>query len=170
MRLSGGRSLNKVEEFRSGQRCRQDFQHGIFERREFWTVLHKQSHELVEFQRSDRTPPDAFQESVQHFAAIDRFVAFVVACKEYVGVRFRRPLFVERSTDLNGVDQNVQSFLPAGRIGDISNVQELIPSRKCCSEFPEWVTLDIAERDIEVDKLGIVAGCRNRDVMFTDCL
>ena len=83
---------------------------------------------------------------------------------------FRRPLLVKRSADFDVVDQNLERFFSAGCIRDIVNVQELIPSRKRCGELPERIALDIAQRDIEVNELGVVGGCRHRDVALTDDL
>ena len=168
--VTGGISLSQIEKFRRGQRRSQHFQHGVLEIRKPRPVFRKQGNELIHLLRSDGTTPDSSQELSQHFTTIYLLVAFVVALNENVGMGFRRPLLVERSADFNGLDKNMERFFPAVCIGDTAYVQELIPSWKRCGQFPERVTLDVTQRNIEVDELRVVCRCRDRDVTLTDHL
>ena len=85
-------------------------------------------------------------------------------------VRTREYLYIRKCADFDMIDENLEGFFSAARIGDVANGEEFIPPRKCCCQFPEGVSLDVTQGDMEIDKLWVVRRCGNGDVLLTDHL
>ena len=103
-------------------------------------------------------------------AAIDLLIAFILTREENIPVGLRRPLRIKRSADLDVTDKNLEGFFSTPRSGDISNRQELIPSWKFRGEFPERVTLDISQGDMEVNPLWFIRRRGNGKILLADHL
>src|SRR5687767_14502424 len=77
--ILGGWPLSQVEELRRSQDRGQYFQHRPFKRVKVRTIFGKQVHKGNNFPSSDRTSPGALQEASEYFAAVNLFIALVLA-------------------------------------------------------------------------------------------
>jgi hypothetical protein len=59
---------------------------------------------LIDLLRGNGPTPGIPEESIQNLTAIDFFLTLIGTFDKNVGVGFRRPLFVKRCADFDGVD------------------------------------------------------------------